>query len=415
MKNPDKTCASYGPGRPSETAAKAFRRVFAGIDEPERWTPLSTAVAWAAAPPIRTVASSPDGGSAQALRRKTSREQGLILRGSSFRSEDHPAQMVSIYTIGGGLLLALLAVFYVVFRSGSENDESSSHKGTATGSESNGGYVLDERSPDGQYRVRTAGPDQAVVLEHTDNGTLWTKELQRPNGLSVSNDGTVIVENWGSSNPDLISEFLAFDREGDLLLEEGYDALVRSSGLAADGTVAWLVTANAAASSESGAGDQLFVYDLNDRSRILKTDPPMMDVERVETSGPVVDVRGDGFHCRYEDGEMLNPESFRWEKEERELAEASSPNKVAGVAKRRVERADQLSEEQIRSTIKAARTFDGSGSDRTWAKLWRRKGELHEHLGEHEQALSEYEKALSLDEDAEIERNFHRLQSELDE
>lgn len=323
--------------------------------------------------------------------------------------------MFSIYTIGGGLLLAALAILYVVLRPGSAKEESSSQKEAATGTEGKGGYVLDEHSPNGQYRVRTTGTDQAVVLEHTDNGTLWTKALQRPNGLSVSNDGTVIVENWGSSNPDLISEFLAFDRQGELLLEEGYDALVRSSGLAADGTVAWLVTANAAASSESGAGDQLFVYDLDDRSRILKTDPPMMDVERVETSGPVVEVRGDGFHCRYEDGEMLNPESFRWEKEERELAGASSPNKVAGVAKRRVERADQLSDGQIRSTIEAARTFDGSGSDRTWAKLWRRKGELHEHLGEHKQALSEYEKALSLDEDADVERKFRQLQRELED
>jgi len=63
MKNPGKACATYGPGRPSETEDKAFRRVFAGIDKPARWTPTSTAVASAAAPSVHTVASSPDGGS----------------------------------------------------------------------------------------------------------------------------------------------------------------------------------------------------------------------------------------------------------------------------------------------------------------------------------------------------------------
>jgi hypothetical protein len=52
--------------------------------------------------------------------------------------------------------------------------------------------------------------------------------------------------------------------------------------------------------------------------------------------------------------------------------------------KQRLDRVDQLSEDQIRSTIDTARNFDGSESDRTWsggdqtwAKIWGRKGALH--------------------------------------
>jgi len=88
---------------------------------------------------------------------------------------------------------------------------------------------------------------------------------------------------------------------------------------------------------------------------------------------------------------------------------------VASVAKQRLERADQLSEDQLRSTIEAARDFDGKGSDRMWAKLWRWKGELHHHLGETERALEDYENALSLDEGVGVKQKADRLRREVEE
>lgn len=313
------------------------------------------------------------------------------------------------------LLLAALAVLYFVFTLVSNGEDASTQPEAGKSPQGDEAHLIDTTSPNGRYRVMVTEPDRSVVLEHTEKGVLWTKTLQRPNGASVSDDGTVIVENWGSSDPSLTSEVFAFDRRGETLLEEGYDALVRDSGIDADGNVAWFATANAAASSDRGDGDQLFVYDLDERRRLLKTDSPMMEIERVGTSGRVIDVVGDGFHCRYRDGEMINPESFQWAKEERKLEEATTPNTVASVAKQRVERAEQLSEDQLRSTIEAARRFDGSGSDRTWAKLWRRKGELHEHLGEKRQALQDYEQARSLDENVGVDRKARRLRDEVEE
>jgi len=304
------------------------------------------------------------------------------------------------------LVLAALAFLYFFLFHSNDAEEAAQDEDA---------YLLEAISPNDRYRVVGSESDGAVVLKHTDTGVLWEKPLQRPQGLSVSNDGTVVVENWGSSNPEYTSELFAFDRQGEKLLEEGYDALVRDSGIAEDGTLAWFATANAAASSEHGDGNQLFVYDLDERTRLLKTDPPVMEIERVEKSDDVIEVITDGLPCRYKDGEMINAESFQWAKEERELDEASSPNTIASVAKRRVERADQLTEDQIRSTIEAARKFDGSGSDRTWAKLWGRKGELHHHLGETEQALDDYEKALSLDDRVGVKQKAERLRKELGE
>ena len=313
------------------------------------------------------------------------------------------------------LVLAAPALLYLVFGRGSKEDDAPTHTEAENGPQGEGKFVLDAKSPSGQYRASTTDSGRSVVLEHADQGVLWKKTLQRPNGLSVSDNGTVVVENWGSSHPDLTSELLAFDRQGETVLEEGYDALVRGSGIAADGKILWFLTASASATSESGDGDQLFVYDLEENRRLLKGDPPALDIDRVEKSGRAVEVITDGIHCRYEDGEMINADRVQWEKEERQLEEATTPNKVAGVARQRIERADQLSEDQIRSTIEAARNFDEGGSDRTWAKLWRRKGELHEHLGEMEQALTDYEKALSLNEDVGVDPRSRRLRDKLQE
>jgi len=326
----------------------------------------------------------------------------------------HPVTQKShgpMYSVA--LLLAALVLLYVLYVSvGSEGDEdaSSNSKEAPSGTR----YVFDERSPNDQYRV-TAAPGQAVVLKHADEGVLWEKELQRPNGVSVSNDGTVVVENWESSHPDLISEFVAFDHQGEKRIEEGYDALVRDSGVADDGSIAWAATAGDTSGSEGGDGNQLFVYDLSEQRRLLEASPPVMEIDRVERTDEAIDVIADGLHCRYRDGEMVDPEGVQWAKEERLLDGAGTPNKVASVAKQRLERASQLSEDQLRSTIEAARDFDGSGSDRMWAKLWRWKGELHHHLGETDQALEDYERALSLDEEVGIAQKVRRLREGAEE
>jgi len=300
--------------------------------------------------------------------------------------------------------LALLALF--LFGLNGDDEETHSDGGGS-------GYRLDERSPNDQYRVSTES-DGSVVLTQTEDGVRWEKELQRPNGVSVSNDGTVTVENWDSSDPELISEFVAFDRQGEKLVDEGYDALVRDSGVGLDGSIAWVATAGDAASTEDGDGNQLFVYDLEKKSLLLETDPPVMEIERVEKSGETVEVIAGGLRCRYQDGEMLDPEGFQWAKEERRLDAASTPNKVAGVVKERLDRADQLSDDQLRSTLEAIRNFDGSGTDRMRAKLWRRKGELHHYLGETETALHDYEKALTLDEEVGVKEKLQQLRETAD-
>jgi hypothetical protein len=302
----------------------------------------------------------------------------------------------------------------------SNSTDASSYRPRTAGDRLRDGRLssLVEESPNGEYQVLATesatenSRDGTVAMAHAEDGVLWEKSLYRPNQPSVSNDGTVTVESWTpAESRDLSSGLFVFSKHGDELLNEEYDANALRSGITPDGKLVWFTTANA----DNEDGNQLFVYDVHQRKRLLKTELPMRGVEGVGVSEDVIEVTIDGLRCRYRNGEMLDSDNFRWAKEEQRLEHAQSPGNVAGVAKNRLERADELSDQQIRSTIEAARNFDGSGSDRTWAKFWRRKGELHQYLGEKEQALEEYEKALSLDENVGVKRKSRRLREDLDE
>lgn len=277
-------------------------------------------------------------------------------------------------------------------------------------SEGGPSYSGIEESPNGEYETVTWA-EKSIALAHSEGGVLWEKHIHRPNRPSVSNSGTVAVESWApSESRELSSELFVFNKDGEELISDRYDANAFKSGITPDGKVVWFTTANA----DNEDGNQLCVYDVDRRERLLKTELPMRGVPDIEVSGDVIEVSIGGLSCRYRDGEIVESDDFQWEKEERRL-ESTTPGKAAHVAKDRLKRADQLSERQIRSTIEATRSVDRTGSDRAWAKLWRRKGELHHYLGEKEQALRDYEEALSLDESVGVKRKTKRLREELEE
>jgi tetratricopeptide (TPR) repeat protein len=270
---------------------------------------------------------------------------------------------------------------------------------------------LAKKSPNGRYRVAAAQADLALADR---DQILWVAELTRPNNPSVSNDGTVAVENWGAADSrELESAFFVIDRNGSALIEREYEANSLASGISKDGKLAWYTTAHA----DSGDGNKVFVYDLEERKRLLKAELPLRGVEKVEAEGDLVRVYIDGLECEYREGELIDSEGIRWKKEERRIENAKSPGNLAGVMKNRLERSDELSIDQLHSTISTieAHSFGLSGSDRSWARLYRRKGEIHQYLGQKEEALNCYEEALSLDENVGVKRKKRRLGEELRE
>ena len=272
---------------------------------------------------------------------------------------------------------------------------------------------LAHSSPDGSLKVcaveGSVGESGTVALQRGEQ-ILWEITLPRPNNPSVSNNGTVTVENWGPpDSTTLESRFLIFDVEGEPLLDRHFDANAYDSGISPDGTLAWLTTANAG----SDDGSRLFVYDIAARKRILKTELLMRGVEHVERSENGLLVKIEGLICRYEDGTLVESDDFDWAREEQMFDHARSPNSVADAAKSRLERANELSDEQLRATIDRVDQFDGQGTDRAWARLYRRRGELYHYLGEDKNALADYEKALSLNEKVGVKRKTKKLRQSL--
>lgn len=278
---------------------------------------------------------------------------------------------------------------------------------------------LVQESPNRNYRVAaTTAPansdENGRVALAGGEKIIWEAELTRPNNPSVSNEGTVAVENWGPADSrELESAFIVIDRRGNVLIEREYEANSLASGISEDGKLAWYTTAHA----ESGDGNKVFVYDLEEEEQLLKAELPLRGVEEVETDGGLIRVYIDGLECEYREGHLIDFEGIRWKKEERRIEKAKSPGNLAGVMKNRLERSNELSTEQLHSTIS---TIEGhspglSGSDRSWARFYRRKGEIHQHLGQKEKALNCYEEALSLDEDVGVKRKTRRLREELSE
>jgi hypothetical protein len=157
---------------------------------------------------------------------------------------------------------------------------------------------LAKKSPNGRYRVAAAQADLALADR---DQILWVAELTRPNNPSVSNDGTVAVENWGAADSrELESAFFVIDRNGSALIEREYEANSLASGISKDGKLAWYTTAHA----DSEDGNKVFVYDLEERKRLLKAELPLRGVEKVEAEGDLVRVYIDGLECEYREGEL---------------------------------------------------------------------------------------------------------------
>lgn len=278
---------------------------------------------------------------------------------------------------------------------------------------------LVQESPNGNYRVAAvtapANRDEnGRVALASGEKIIWEAELSRPNNPSVSDDGTVAVENWGApDSKELASAFFVIDRKGNVLIEREYEANSLASGLSEGGKIAWYTTANA----DSEDGNKVFVYDLEEGEQLLKAELPLRGVEKAETDGKLVKVHIDGLECEYREGELVDSEGILWKKEERRIENARSAGNLAGVMKKRLERSEKLSKDQLYSTLSTIETHSSglNGSDRSWARFYRRKGEIHQHLGHKEEALDCYEEALSLDEDVGVKRKTRRLRKDLRE
>lgn len=222
----------------------------------------------------------------------------------------------------------------------------------------------------------------------------------------TSDDGSVRVD------PKEEGRLEVRDGKERLLFTDSYDAIPYRAGVTSKGHFVWLTTAHA----DTADGHQLYIYDVEGQSRVLKDDLPMRGVQDVHEDEGELIVDIEGIDCQYdpETESLTNPERVQWEIESHRLNDSAGA--AAGAAKARVARLEDLTAEQVEETLQAVDQWVGEGSsDRTNARLYRRRGELLYHLRKKEKALSDYEKALSLDEKVGVKRKRKRLKKELSE
>src|SRR3546814_4600282 len=106
--------------------------------------------------------------------------------------------------------------------------------------------------------------------------------MERPNDGKVADDGTFILNDWGSRDA-LAGTFMAFARDGRPILKRDYAANRLNNGLSPDGGLAVCQTANAPGSPDSSL---LTVFDLTEaRIRSEETTSELQSLMRHSFSG----------------------------------------------------------------------------------------------------------------------------------
>jgi len=261
------------------------------------------------------------------------------------------------------------------------------------------------------------GSSEGVVMLRTDGDIAWRLSAPRPNNTTVGNFGRVAFENWGGfDSPTTKCELFIVDPDGNVAFAQDYEANSRKSGLSDDGNLAWITTAR----STSGDSNRLYVYDVEKEETLVDAPLPQVGVEEVrrgQTANEII-VTIMGEELSFRDGTLKddsheNKDALEWKREERQIASPTSPAILADAAKSRLERIDRLSEKQIRDTLDALNSYDGSGNDRGWAKYHRRYGELCLKLGRKQEALQRFNQALDLYPKVGVKRKRKALRKEL--
>ncbi len=92
----------------------------------------------------------------------------------------------------------------------------------------------------------------AVALKDARTGRiLFTKSIRRANNPHVTDQGTVLVEDWKDGDA-LGGTLLAFDLNGNRLWAKSFKANIHDSGMSADGMLAFVSTCNADYEPHSG-------------------------------------------------------------------------------------------------------------------------------------------------------------------
>ena len=273
------------------------------------------------------------------------------------------------------------------------------------------------KSPNGQFRLiwsdrnregtvggyRTEGHGRWALLEH--DRLICEGRLERPQDGKVASDGTFILNDW-MFGEGLKGRFVAFRRDGTVILAHDIAANLISNGLSNDGTFAICQTANAPSSPDNCL---YMLFDLTTATEIARWAPESgwADGYEFDTAArQLFLIRRDAERVGYRfDGTMIDREG--WQTRRVAAGDLMIIRSLLGDAG------------QVRDADFVARIITGlnrAAQDKdvhVRARALRIRGELLEQTGDGAAALVAYEQALALDPQVGVTRRADKLRKAL--
>lgn len=148
-------------------------------------------------------------------------------------------------------------------------------------------YGKYEKSPNGKYIIACSDSyymddikyNGCIVLIY--NGKIvFSKELERPNDGKVSNNGTVVVNDWLESN-DTIGIFYVFNNLGDMLINQNFKANLANNEISLSGRYGLCSTLSSDFEEHS---NKTFLFDILNKEQILVINATSFDIRIDEVS-----------------------------------------------------------------------------------------------------------------------------------
>jgi hypothetical protein len=273
------------------------------------------------------------------------------------------------------------------------------------------------KSPNGQFRLiwsdrnregtvggyRTEGHGRWALLEH--DRLICEGPLERPQDGQVASDGTFILNDW-MFGEGLKGRFVAFRRDGTVILAHDIAANLISNGLSNDGKFAICQTANAPGSPDNCL---YMLFDLTTATEIARWAPETGWADGYEfdtVARQLFLIRRDAERVGYRfDGTMIDREG--WQTRRVAAGDLMIIRSLLGDAG------------QVRDADFVARIITGlnraaqDNDVHVRARALRIRGELLEETGDGAAALVAYEQALALDPQVGVTRRADKLRKAL--
>lgn len=269
------------------------------------------------------------------------------------------------------------------------------------------------RSPDRAYLSASVDGynenGKLALVNLSTRQVLWICSVPRPHEALVTNDGLVLVQDWGERG-ELNGSFVAFDVNGNQLWKHDFDANVLDSGVSRSGARSFVSTANGRDRVDASS---TFLYD-NATGRLIYKSNMVGDLKFIgDDLALVVSAPGGGKKSfkLTEDGEL--PSSYERYLMNADFLHAKKDPAEAIRFLRRERSKEKPDWKRFEAVLNAALNKSEGLDDGDLGMIFRFQGEFFEEKNELESAVYAWRRALELNERVGVKTRLKRLEKEI--